>query len=155
MRDESHSVRRDRPDRVVHRVKKKALQIGDVPRNMERHDLPLAVAQHLVAALQALKDEAALQGPVAFPHNVLVCSDVPDRKRQTQKRVLFHLRKRRAIDFQPSNEPVQRGFVHSLPLIHTCAGGASGALLGTASGRSAASVCVPFGSHPRPISLAE
>jgi hypothetical protein len=60
---------------------------------MKRHDLPLAVAQHLVAALESLNDEAALRRRVAFPHDILVWRDVLDRDRQVQKRVLFLLGK--------------------------------------------------------------
>src|SRR5947209_5447867 len=119
MSDERYLVRRDRPEGVVHHLKKQSLQIGDVARHMERHDLPLAIAQHLVTALETLEHDTALRGPVAFPQDVLVWPDLLDHDGKPQEDVLFRLGKWRRIDVQPSNEPMQRRFKHSLTLSRT------------------------------------
>src|SRR5438270_13698150 len=113
MSDESHAVQRDRPEIVIHPLKKETLQIGYVARQVEGHDLPLAIPQHFVAALKALDHEAALRGDVAFPHDVLIRPNLLDRDRQAQDGFLFLRGKRRGIDVQPSNEPMQRRFRHS------------------------------------------
>src|SRR4051794_17570951 len=80
--DERHLARDDRAQAVVHDVEVEALQVGDVARNMEREDLPLAAFDDLVAAGEAFEDQAALRRPVLVPDDVLIGLEVPQHHRQ-------------------------------------------------------------------------
>jgi hypothetical protein len=55
-----------------------ALEVGDVARNVEGHDLASAAGKELVAAGEPFEDGAALRRAVLVPDNVRVCFEVPD-----------------------------------------------------------------------------
>src|SRR3954469_21556051 len=60
MRYEGELRRHERADAMVHDLEMQALQVGEVARRVEGHDLPLAAVEELVAADEAFEDEAAL-----------------------------------------------------------------------------------------------
>jgi hypothetical protein len=64
---------------VVHLAQQKALKVHHIARDLERHDLPPAAGQELVAADEAFQDHPAVAGAVAFGNNVLVCPDLATR----------------------------------------------------------------------------
>jgi len=66
---------------VVHDLEVKALQIREVPWDMEREDLPLPVLRHLVPASEAFDDKAALGRAITLLDDGLVRTDVPGAKR--------------------------------------------------------------------------
>jgi hypothetical protein len=80
--DEGELRRRQRADAVVHDPEEEALQVRHVARRLEGHDLPHAAVQELVAAYEAVEDEAAMARPILVADDVLVRRDVSDRYRQ-------------------------------------------------------------------------
>jgi hypothetical protein len=54
----------------------KALKIGNVTRNMEGEDLPLASEQNFVAADEAFKNQKTLGGPILLAHNILTALEL-------------------------------------------------------------------------------
>jgi hypothetical protein len=90
---------------VVHHWDVKALQIRNVPRNVEGLNLTLPIGQNLVAAKEALNEQAALRWPITFANDVFVGAKIFDRNRQAQhglSLVLCQL----GDAFQLSDEPV-------------------------------------------------
>src|SRR5918993_216803 len=51
------------------------LKIGNIARDVERENLPLAGFGQLVAVSEAFQNEAALSRSVALPHKVLIGTD--------------------------------------------------------------------------------
>jgi len=88
MRDEGELRRHERADAVVHDLEMQALQVGEVARRVERHDLPLAAVEELVAADEAFEDEAALGRLVLVADDVLVGGEALHRHRQGEQRLL-------------------------------------------------------------------
>ena len=83
---EQQLARRDRADAVVHDLEVQALKVGNVARRVEREDLPLARVRDLVAADEALENEAALARRVALADDVVVGGDLADAPRQPRQR---------------------------------------------------------------------
>jgi hypothetical protein len=71
---------------VVHHLEVQALKVGNVARRVEREDLPLARVRDLVAADEALEDEAALARRVTLADDVVVGRDLADAPRQPRQR---------------------------------------------------------------------
>jgi hypothetical protein len=90
--DECHRARDKRAEGVVHDFEMKALQVGDVAGDVERHDLPLALRGELVAAGEALDDHAAFGRPVSVPDEILILADGPDRHGQFEGGTLLFVR---------------------------------------------------------------
>ena len=61
---------------MIHLAQQKPLKVHQIAGNLERHDLPPAVAQELVAEGEAIQDHLAVAGTVAFGNDVLVCPDL-------------------------------------------------------------------------------
>src|SRR3954471_15222405 len=78
VRDEPDRTGRHRADAVVENVQVQALEVRDVPCNVEVEDLTAARAGDLVGAGEPVLDEKAARGAVANAHNVLVGPKVLD-----------------------------------------------------------------------------
>src|SRR5215207_289122 len=83
---EQQLARRDRADAAVHDLEVQALKVGNVAGRVEREDLPLARVRDLVAADEALENEAALGRRVALADDVVVGGDLADAPRQPRER---------------------------------------------------------------------
>ena len=70
VRDEGGAAARERSQAVIHGVEVEAHQVGDVARQMQRQDLSLTRAQHLVATDKALDDQAAFGGRLVLAQKV-------------------------------------------------------------------------------------
>jgi hypothetical protein len=114
VREERHLARDDRAQAVVHDVEVEALQVGDVARDMEREDLPLAALDDLVAAGEAVEDQAALRRPVLVSDDVLIGLEVPHHHRQGDDGVPLLVGQRRyALELADERmERVGGGCVH-------------------------------------------
>ena len=82
MWDECHLAGHDCRQAVIHDLQVQALQVGDVARDVEGHDLASATGKELVAAGEAFEDRAALRRTVLIPDNVRVCFKIPYNDRQ-------------------------------------------------------------------------
>jgi hypothetical protein len=69
---------------VVHHWDVKALQIRNVPRNVKGLNLTLPIGQNLVAAKEALNEQAALPRPITLANDVFVGSKIFGCDRQAQ-----------------------------------------------------------------------
>jgi hypothetical protein len=70
--NERHLASGERAKAVVHPLKMKALEVGNVARSVEREDLALALIRELVAAGEPLDQQAAGKRAVPLPDNDLV-----------------------------------------------------------------------------------
>ena len=75
MLDEGQLARDQRAQAVIHHRQVQALEVGDVAADVERQDLALALGREVVAAGEALDDQAAFGGGVALADDVLVGRD--------------------------------------------------------------------------------
>ena len=76
LRDEGDRAGRERADAVVHRAEDRDVEVADVARDEEGHDLALPVGKRLVAAGEALEDQVHLVRPVALADEVLARADL-------------------------------------------------------------------------------
>src|SRR5829696_6909054 len=65
------------------------MQVSEVAGDVKGRDLPPAIGEVVVAAREALKDEAALGRAVTLAHDVLAGSIVPDPRRDLAQHVLL------------------------------------------------------------------
>jgi hypothetical protein len=70
------------------------MEVGDLARDVERHDLPLAFGRGLAAADIACDDRAGAHRAVAFAHDVLVGPEIGNLHGQAQERGLLLLGER-------------------------------------------------------------
>src|SRR5215211_4801176 len=75
MRHMRDRARGERHDAVVHPLEHEAVQIDEVPRDMDGADPTLAVAQDLVAPCKALQEELTLARTIPLAHHVLALLD--------------------------------------------------------------------------------
>ncbi len=68
---------------MVHLVEDEDVQVAEVARHEQGHDLALAVRQDLVAAREAVEDEEDVLGLVALLNQILASPDLPDLDHQT------------------------------------------------------------------------
>jgi hypothetical protein len=88
---------------VVGNPKQAVLEIDELGRNVDRYDLPAAVAKQLLAERKTLEQERAVGRPLPFAHHVGILTEALARIRQALKRAPVF---RRQVDMfrPPSNE---------------------------------------------------
>jgi hypothetical protein len=91
MRDKAQHAIAKRDDIVIHDVKKKALQIGNVTQLMECQDLTLASADDLRSQHKPLDDQTAGGRPIPDGRDCLTIGHLPSRYRETVDRALIFL----------------------------------------------------------------
>ncbi len=87
MRDHAHLGRREGREAVIHRLEEQALQVRDLPGDMEGQDLPPVAAGELVAEQEALDQKAAMGWRVAFLDDVLIRPEFTRHDRKTRQRL--------------------------------------------------------------------
>src|SRR5215210_974822 len=85
MLDKPHLGRRDRAQAVVQNREVKALQVGDVARDVEAHDLALALTRELIHAGEAFEHEARPRRTIPLAHDILVCPELGYLHRQVRE----------------------------------------------------------------------
>jgi hypothetical protein len=70
------------PEGVVHLVQRHALQVGDIARQTERHDLTFTRFYYRITECEPFHDHADEVAVVAFPDNVLSPSNIPNGDRK-------------------------------------------------------------------------
>jgi hypothetical protein len=78
-----------RANTIIHLPQKKAVQVCEVAWDVKGRDLASAIGEVVVAASEALQDEAALGGAVTLAHDVLPRSIVSDPRRDLAQHVLL------------------------------------------------------------------
>jgi hypothetical protein len=91
---------------VIHLSEQKAVQVGEVARNVKGRDLPPTIREMVVTASKARNDEAALGWAVTFAHDVLASIIVPDPRCDFVQYVLF-LPGERAMPFKSANQELR------------------------------------------------
>src|SRR5215203_1993802 len=105
MRDRA---RGERHNAVVHPLEHEAVQIDEVPRDMDGADPALAVAQDLVAPREALQEELAFARTIPLPHHVLALLDGRGPCDDALQHPLFLIREAVAL-FKLEDEGVGQG----------------------------------------------
>jgi hypothetical protein len=114
--DEGEDGGDQRGQAVIHRLQVQSLKIENVATDVERQDLAFALGGEAVAAGEALNQEAALGGGVAFTDDILACRDGFQPQRQAQQSGLLLIREcSDALQLADQRDDVVNGFQDSLP----------------------------------------
>ena len=77
MRDDPDEAWSGGRERVVHAREQEAVQVDEVPGDVEGGDLPAPVGEQPVAVDEALQQDVAVLGRAALAHDVLARCDLP------------------------------------------------------------------------------
>jgi hypothetical protein len=90
---------------MIHDSKMQTLEIGNIAGDMKRHDLALAILQHLITLKKTFEQKPTLEGPISFAHDVLIGAELLHFYRQIADALPFSIRKA-ADRFQSQDEAI-------------------------------------------------